>query len=411
MRSQEQRAGFRSAGTALIRAVAHARPDLPPWPDLTDLAPERVASWVDWLRSVWAIDDVAEALEHASPDLAQQVRSLCSAEGPTVRDTRRAALSVARYLQRMVGRATPFGLLAGVASASFGATPRQRWGGHHRAVACAGAQWLADIIAALEGCPDLLSRLPVVVNSTLMVRGNRLIVPYQPKTSKRRVGAVEVSLRFTAAVHAAVEAAGAPITVADLTAKIQAEFPTAASKQITSMLAELVARRVMITSLHAPSTEPDALGHLVEQLRAVDGAAVVPVADLVARLEEIHTLLDQHNQLPVNEGRKDRADVAARMHRLSRAPQHPLAIDLRLDATTVLPYEVAREVERAALVLTRLSAYPVGTPSWRAYHQRFYERYGIGSMVPLLDVVSDSGIGWPDGYPDTVPPERRSPMS
>ena len=56
--------------------------------------------------------------------------------------------------------------------------------------------------------------------------------------------------------------------------------------------------------------------------------------------------------------------------------------------------------------LTRLSAYPADTPAWRAYHQRFYERFGLGSLVPLLDVVSDSGIGWPDGYPGTVVPAR-----
>lgn len=62
-------------------------------------------------------------------------------------------------------------------------------------------------------------------------------------------------------------------------------------------------------------------------------------------------------------------------------------------------------------MLTRLCAYPVGAPAWRAYHQRFYERFGIGSLVPVLDMVSDSGIGWPDGYPGTVTPERRSPLS
>jgi len=116
-----------------------------------------------------------------------------------------------------------------------------------------------------------------------------------------------------------------------------------------------------------------------------------------------------------------RADAAARMRRLARTGKHSLAVDLRLDAQAVLPGEVAREAERAALALIRLSACPYGTPTAPPHagpttsaitsHQRYYERFCIGSIVPLLDVVADSGIGWPDGYPGTVTPERRSPVS
>ena len=90
--------------------------------------------------------------------------------------------------------------------------------------------------------------------------------------------------------------------------------------------------------------------------------------------------------------------------------RHPLALDLRLDAQVELPEEVAREIERAASVLTRVSAHPYGTAAWKAYQRRFYERYGIGTMVPLNEVVADSGTGFPDGYPGTqagaAPPRR-----
>jgi hypothetical protein len=411
MRFDPRRSGFHAAATALVRAAVHPRPDLPPWPDLTDVAPAQVVTWVDWLRRVWAIDEVAEALQHASPVLARGVRSLCAAEDPQVRETWRAVLSVARYLQRMAGRATPFGLLAGVAPASFAATARQDWGGRHQALARAGAEWLAAVITRLEECPSLLEKIAVVANTTLTVRGSRLIVAYQPRPSDRGSGAVEVSLRHTAAVRAAIELAHAPIRFEDLRAKILADFPDATLTKITAMLTELVRHRALITSLHAPSTQPDALGHLVEQLAAAGASTVASVAGLVVDLREIHTMLQRHNQAPALESAAVRASAAERMRGLARTRTHPLALDLRLDANWILPDEVAREVERAATLLTRLSAYPVGTPAWRAYHQRFYERFGIGSMVPLLDVLADSGIGWPDGYPGTVSAERQWPMS
>jgi len=91
--------------------------------------------------------------------------------------------------------------------------------------------------------------------------------------------------------------------------------------------------------------------------------------------------------------------------------RHPLALDLRLNAEVELPDEVAREVERAATVLTRVSALPYGTAAWKAYQRRFYERYGIGTMVPLAEVVSDSGTGFPDGYPGAGADGRRSRVS
>ncbi len=65
------------------------------------------------------------------------------------------------------------------------------------------AEWLVGIIAQLEGCAEFLGRLPVIANTTLMVRGDRLVVPYQPLAKGRGTGAVEMSLRYGAAVRAA----------------------------------------------------------------------------------------------------------------------------------------------------------------------------------------------------------------
>ncbi|MGH3938124.1 MAG: lantibiotic dehydratase family protein [Pseudonocardiaceae bacterium] len=404
-------AGFRATGGALIRAAHHCGLQLPPWPDLTSTSPDRVTVWVDWLRRVWAIPRVADALGHASPQLDRQIHALCATDAPAVRQTRRAVVSVARYLRRMTGRPTPSGLLAGVAPGTFGDQPHLRWGAGHRAVARADAAWVADVIRQVEGCPEALERLAVVVNSTVMVRRDRLIVPHQPHAGERGTSAVEVSLRHTDAVRAAVEAARKPVRLGEMVEELVATLPSATPVKATTMLTELVARRALITSLHAPSTEPDALGWLLEHLEMAGASTVAPIAGLFAELKEIHALLDQHNQASADQSRAIRAEMAAQMRRLARTPRHPVAVDLRLDVSIVLPTEVAREAERAALVLARVSAHPHGTPAWRDYHRRFYEHFGSGSLVPLLEVVADSGIGWPDGYPGTAAPEQRGERS
>ncbi|MBL7502509.1 lantibiotic dehydratase [Frankia sp. CNm7] len=56
-----------------------------------------------------------------------------------------------------------------------------------------------------------------------------------------------------------------------------------------------------------------------------------------------------------------------------------------------------------ARVLTRLGREPPGPAPWADNHRRFVERYGVGSVVPLRDVLDDaSGLGYPAGYPGSV---------
>ncbi|BFO21263.1 lantibiotic dehydratase [Streptomyces sp. KM77-8] len=356
-----------------------------------------------WLRGVWANKDVAEALQHSSPVLASRVRALCRAEHPPPRDVRRAAVSVARYLLRAQYRATPFGLFAGVAIAEFGPQTRADWGEEHVAVGRAGAEWLAAVVERLESCPDLLGRLPVVVNNTVTSQGDRIVVPFQSDVRDGRTRAVEATLALTGPVRTVLAVSRVPIRFETLVDRLRVDFPKAGPEKARRLLVQLIRRRVLITSLHAPSTETDALAYLLDQLDLIDAGNLAPVAETVRELHAIRAGLEECAT------RSGRDSVAARMGALVPGlRRHPVALDLRLDAQIVLPEAVAREIECAALVLTRVTARPYGTAAWNDYHQRFYERYGIGTMVPLAETVADSGTGCPDGYPGT-PGEARRP--
>lgn len=95
------------------------------WPDLT--GPDATAaSWRGWLERTWQVPELASAVEAASPDLARQVARICAGDGVPEAEVRRAVLPVVRYLLRGTGRATPFGLLAGVAPACVGSCAGRR---------------------------------------------------------------------------------------------------------------------------------------------------------------------------------------------------------------------------------------------------------------------------------------------
>ncbi|MFG2520175.1 lantibiotic dehydratase [Streptomyces sp. NPDC048527] len=359
-----------------------------------------------WLREIWTIGDIAEALEHGAPALAAQVEALCAAEEPPARDVRRAALSVARYLLRAQHRPTPFGLFAGITTATVGPRAGTEWGTRHTVTARAGAEWLAIVVQRLETCPALHGRLTVLVNNTISIRGDRLIVPFQADSREEGPWAIEVSVALTNPVRTALAASRTPIRVDALVGKLTAEFPGTAPERVRQLVEGLIRLRVLLTALQAPSTETDPLAYLLDQLHAADAGTVGSVADTVSELHSIHA------DLTTCKTPETRKQVAQRMRTLVPGlRRHPLALDLRLDARLALPEAVAREAERAAWALTRVCSRPYGTAAWGAYHQKFYERYGIGTMVPLGEVVADSGTGFPDGYPGAPAGPRRPQLS
>lgn len=395
---------YRIVDAALVRAGAlPSSLDIPPWPDLTGKTDEHVEQWRAWLRQVWDIRAIADAVEVASPVLARRIRRACGGDLLPPRQVRRAALSLARYVLRATSRPTPFGLFAGIAPARFGRALHIRFGEQHQATARVDSEWLAAVITRLETCSELRRRLPVVLNNLAFVRDGRVVVGCQQQAgASSSTAPAEVSIRHTKAVETVMQAARSPILMADLVDKLRADFPTTSAPVIERMLAELVAQRLLITSLRAPMTTSDPLAHVVDELAAVGALDVPEVAKLVAQLRDTHLDLSRHARARMPTIERDlRTAVTTRMDDIS-ATERPLGVDLRVDCELVLPHVVAQEAEAAAEVLTRLAPYPSGTPSWRDFHSRFLERYGMAALVPVREVLnSDTGLGFPSGYRDT----------
>ncbi|GAA3971630.1 hypothetical protein GCM10023085_62180 [Actinomadura viridis] len=280
---------------------------LPEWPDLTGSSPDHVAGWRAWLRAIWTLDEIAEAIEQASPTLAWQVAVVCSTSTTDARRVRRTVLSVVRYVLRVTGRATPFGLFAGVAPAGFSTQPVVEWGEDHQVVARAGASWISEVIAQLEGIPDLVRRLPLMANSLAFVRGGRLVVPYPPGRRAGQRFPAEVSLRYTSPVRIAMDTARTPVPFDEVAASIAAAFPATQHSKIEGLITGLMDHGALISSLHAHSTTADHLGHVVEQVEKAGAGELRQVADLVDQLREIQAGLAEYNRLtgPADR-RKDR---------------------------------------------------------------------------------------------------------
>ncbi|ROT34274.1 lantibiotic dehydratase [Micromonospora sp. HM5-17] len=354
-----------------------------------------------WLTKVWTRDEIRQALKLASPDLAATIDRLLDADaGPaTVKQLRRAVLSVASYLLRWQRRPTPFGMFAGVCTVALGPAAAQL-GGRHRIVARPAGGWLTHLINEVERHPRLRPRLLVTANSGRVDRDGRLIISLPADVGVRGHAPLrEVVVEHTAVVRAVMTAAAAPIRVDALADALAARFPAAMPEKILALLNNLIDQHFLITNLRPPTTSPDGLTHLIHALRAAGGEDLPDVAELLQRLDEINDLLACHNtSSDPTRAAALRAFASVSMTALAPETSQVLAADVRLDARITIPEQVLAEAALAAGVLLRLSTQPFGSTAWLDYHARFRTRYGPGALIPVRELVADSGLGYPSGY-------------
>ncbi|WP_239341223.1 lantibiotic dehydratase [Frankia sp. CiP3] len=393
-------ARYRHHGVVLLRSTTDPGDlDLPRDLDLADLGAVEAEGGA-WLTKTWSRNDVRAAVTAASSDFAAWVDRVVSGSGQaTARDRRRAVLSLASYLLRWQRRVTPFGLFAGVTPAHVGPA-RAAIGGAHPVIARPDAAWIATLARQLARTPALRERLTVTVNSIAIFRDGRLILARRAPLDARTPGPVrETSIRAADPVRAAIDLARTPVSITGLAAALTKRFPGAAPDRVRALLDQLLDEEFLLTDLHPPMTAGDPLEYLCATLRAAGAGEMPQVAPVLGELADIACILAAHNDCASPaDATALRAAAGRRMATLTPTMDRPLALDTRLDGDVTIPDSVLNEATAAAEVLLRLTTWPFGAMSWLEYQARFKERYGPGALVPVRDLVADSGLGYPDGY-------------
>ncbi|MFJ2414369.1 lantibiotic dehydratase [Streptomyces brevispora] len=385
-------AGYQWQGVAMLRATTSPGPaDIPRTLDLDNVAVTR-----GWLNRIWQREDFRSALELATPVLSDAIEAVVRGRQTEPRHVRRTALSTVSYLLRWQHRPTPLGLFAGTAPVSVGSRASARWRDKHRAMIRPDAEWVTDMVLRLQRTPALLKRLPLVANNAARARGDRLVAPGPPSDGHAVLLApVEISVRNARPVAAAMDAARTPILYGDLHSHLRDRFPQATPEKIDALLTSLVGQQFLITSLWAPMTTVDGFQHLCRELDRHQADDVPEVRDLVHALYALRDDVSAHQ--PTLSDTSVSA-VAARMRALTTVTPTPLLIDTALDCETQLPQSVIAEVQAAVSALYRTTPQPYGYQHWRDYHRRFRAQYGVGALVPVMDLVADAGLGLPAGY-------------
>ncbi|MFD8594776.1 lantibiotic dehydratase [Kitasatospora sp. NPDC059646] len=355
---------------------------------------------VPGVRRLAADPLLRQAVEVASGSLSLSLQRLGEPDGAAALGRKRtvsAARTLTRYARRSGGRPTPFGLFAGVGRARFGAAAKSSPAGPGQVRVRLDGGWLHRRVLDWLAVPEVRRRIEVVLDDLSVLRDGRLL---------RHTGEREVSVRDNALVARVRELAARPVGYAALLADLAERFPQLPAERIDAVLAGLVQHGFLLTSL-TPHRIDDALLARIESavdgavpgaaegLRAVRAAAAVHERDRPGEgLASWRALLDEVRAL-------DPADRAGE--------RPPVQVDLRMPADLVLPEAIGEEVRRYAAAIWAI------TPEWttlehlRDYRERFVERYGTASAVPLGDLADPHrGLGLPPEYGGALPAHSRS---
>lgn len=349
-----------------------------------------------WISDAWGSPRLAAAVEEASPDLARQVRSVVDGATGDSRRLRRTALALARYGARWWGRATPFGLFAGVVPVRLGDRAEVVWGDRHHHRRTVDGRWLADMVGRLEADRAVRGRLTVVRSDLAARCGDRLVVPVPVGRGEQ---ARSVSVRLTGLVARLLDLARSPVEVGRLALAVVGEG--ADTGAVEDVVGDLLRCGALISCLTPSSTVTDATAHVLERLRSLPGGVPRTVEALV---EEITAAA------------AGRHVGSRRASETTAAPTPPVwRTDVLLGCAVTVPVAVADEAARAVQMLLRFSPAPTGHPGWRRFHARFLDRFGAGAVVALEDALNPTtGVGLPEHLTeddDTGTAERDAPLT
>ncbi|MFJ4869068.1 lantibiotic dehydratase [Streptomyces sp. NPDC088757] len=356
-----------------------------------------------WLKAVWAIPDFSDATRSASPRLAHAVDRVLRDDDTPPKELRKVVASTARYFLRAAGRPTPFGLFAGVATAECGPCAGAI-GATHKPVARPDTLWLDHVRKSLAVRPDVLPHLSFHADPLAVRHGDVLDRPLS--------GGRLATVRINRPLATVLQLAATPVLGRDIMKHLSTLGAT--PSQAAQLLGQALEAGALTSSLAAPMTETDPLGHILRLLVPHLVNLHPETGAMLGELDDVHRLLADHNSgtSPVP-ARELRRTAAATMTAICDEGRTRLSIDLRLDASVRVPSVVIREAERAGEALLRLTRNLREQPPWSAYHEMFWERYGAGSLVPVREAADlAAGAGLPAGFPMSLysePPVRVLP--
>ncbi len=296
--------------------------------------------------------------------------------------------SLLRYFLRSRSRSTPFGLFSFVSLGSWGQTTSAEFDlnllqKHVRP----DMEWLTDVIDQLCSNPLLTHLFPIKKNPFLTESAGRIFLNYL-KQKEDDPPIHSISIRSSELTQLIFELTDQPISISELKQKILQLRPSLEQDTLQEVIEGLLEQQFLYFAL---------LPSLLKKAPFAEILSRVPL-DACASLHRLATEIEDYQNIPAGQGEEKLKKIHQSMANLVSSP-HFLQVDTTYPKESVtLPEAFKNELAEAAEILWKLSSLKTLVPPLHSYYEKFREKYGIHRTVPLLELLSEEGLGIPSVY-------------
>lgn len=338
------------------------------------------------LSTLLARPEVREAMWLSSPESLPLADAVV---GGSEEPDERAVATLVRYLSRLVGRATPFGLFGAVSLGHIGKQTCLDIGGtaalKRRSRLDMG--YVSDLVTAVEADQESRPALMLMRNPTLWEVCGRFHYVQRVREGDRwrcHLTATDA----TPYLQSALALASNGVTHAALVSAL-AVSEAVPTREAEAFVEDLLDAEILLSACWPPVNGGDPVDEVINRLPAVAGQTLkVELTRVKEGLSEIDAAgvgvpparyVELRERLPQGEARA--------------VAKHPFQVDLYRDAPSLsLKEEIVEEVLRGVEVL-RTFQQPGDSDPLRRFRERFVERYGT-RRVPLLEALDgELGVG------------------
>lgn len=344
--------------------------------------------------------ELREAIAVASFSLYETILQLLSNNKKDTKKREKAISSLFKYVLRMTTRATPFGLFSFVAMGTWSQTPTAHFDlTLIKKQARPDMEWLLYELDSILLDPSVLSFFPIKRNPFLYESMGRIVLPFSRKTRQK-----QVSIRTNRLVNLILFLTKEVITQEALLQKVLSHLPALSTEKVSQVIYSLIQQEILyptlLPTLLTASTFIDSVDYL---------KAILPSSALLVKFQTILTLLQNYHTTAVGEG-----ENSLKILQESMKNTNPSSSMLQVDAISSekisLHPDISHALSEGVEALWKISAMNKGIPALRSYHEKFLGKYGISSLVPVLEVLDETiGLGVPEQYLVTSKEKQKEP--
>jgi lantibiotic biosynthesis protein len=329
-----------------------------------------------------------EAIAIASPNLHKAIRSTKSREAILKRD--KIYLSLLKYFLRMSSRVTPFGLFSSVSWGKFGEESHLELplSSLKRAVK-PDMEWVRALNKSLHLQPEFIQKLRVMRNPNISESRGRFFLIEQKESKTKK----SISIKKTLFTEQALLLAKNSLPYSELEEKLCVCFSQYGKEKITDTLNQMFKEGFLLSEI---SVQLDSSYQLKNTIDVLEGRP--EFLNEFETLKNISGAFEEYKDSKIGQGIPSLEKLLETLDAIEKV-DYPVHVDTALHNSNIkLNQRIQNEICEVASALWLL-AYE-GTKSQKVetkfgkFKLEFQEKYGIGRLVPLLELIDDiKGMG------------------